>query len=70
MVVFTMAGVKKHLMLHQMFQATRRIAYRGQVFSAPMNLHDIVNQIERADTGEYRVALPHTGEVLASIVQV
>ena len=61
MVVFTMAGVKKHLMLNEMFQATRRIAYRGQVFSAPMNLHDIVNQIERADAVEYRVALPQYG---------
>ena len=49
MVIFTMSGVKKHLVHEEMFQSKKRVAYRGHVFSAPMNVHDIAEQIDRVD---------------------
>ena len=70
MVVFTMSGVREHLMHEEMYQATKRIAYRGQVFSAPMNVHDVASQLEAVDRAEARVPLPHVGSVLANIVQL
>ena len=42
----------------------------GHVFSAPMELLDIVRELDEVDQTRATVALPHTGKVLVAIVQI
>ena len=51
------------------FRGNHRIAYRACV-QRPMELLDIVRQLDEVDQTRATVALPHTGKVLATIVQI
>ena len=68
--LFTVAGIRKHIMHERIFNCDERVGFRGNVFSAPMDWKEILQQIDALDASEPRVALPHTGAVLASSVQV
>ena len=63
-------GTKQHLLNNDMYSANQRIAYKGQVFSAPMNWVDIQEQLEEMDRKGVFVALPVTRELLVARVQV
>ena len=64
------ASTKQHLLHQAMYSASQRVAYKGQIFSAPMNWVDIQEQLEEMDRDAVYVALPVTREVLAARVQV
>ena len=64
------ASVKQHLLHEAMYSANQRVAYKGQIFSAPMNWLDIQKQLEEMDRDAVYVSLPVTKEVLAARVQV
>ena len=61
---------RKHLMEAAMYSANRRVAFKGQVFSAPMDWSSMLEQLQRIETGEERVALPVLGEVLLARVRL
>ena len=70
MTIFTMSRIPQHLMYHRLFQGRERVGFRGHVFSAPMSWREVQQQMDRIDQREAKVALPHVGAVLASIVHV
>ena len=55
---------RKHLMDDAMYAAERRVAFKGQVFSAPMDWSNILAQLKEMEAGESKIALPVMGEVL------
>ena len=64
------ASVKQHLLHEAMYSANQRVAYKGQILSAPMNWLGIQKQLEEMDRDAVYVSLPVTKEVLAARVQV
>ena len=63
-------GRRRHLMHDAMYSSERRVAFKGQVFSAPMDWSSLQDQLEIMDKGEVRVSLPVLGEVLMSRVRL
>ena len=63
-------SARKHLMHDAMYSAETRVAFKGQIFSAPMNWTSLQKQLELMDKGEVVVSLPITGSILASRVRV
>jgi len=61
---------RRHLMHEKMFQSDSRVAFKGQVFSAPMDWKHVQEQLEDLDSQDAHIVLPITGEILASRVQV
>jgi len=57
-------------MHEKMFQSDSRIAFKGQVFSAPMDWNRMQEQLEDLDSQDVHIVLPVTGAILASRVQV
>ncbi len=67
----TRRGGRRHLMHDAMFQLQHgRVAFKGQVFSAPMDWASVQHQLEAADKQETLISLPVTGAVLAARVQI
>ena len=67
----TKRGGRRHLLDDPMFQAqSGRVAFKGQVFSAPMDWASMQQQLAAADKQEVLVSLPVTGAVLAARVQL
>ena len=60
----------KHKMHDPLYQIDGRIAYKGQLFSAPMDWNNMVDQLEKMGNHEVHVSLPVTGAVLASRVRL
>ena len=61
---------KRHMLLDPMYQASSRVAFKGQVFTAPMHWTHMLEQFKNIDKQEKLVSLPHTGAVLASMVKL
>ena len=61
---------RRHMLFDTMYQAASRIAFKGQVFSAPMDWTSMLQQLQQMDKNESLVALPHTGTSLASMVKI
>ena len=53
-----------------MYSSERRVAFKGQVFSAPMDWSELLDQFEKIDKNEARVELPVLGEALLSRVKL
>lgn len=53
-----------------MYSSERRVAFKGQVFSAPMDWAGLQKQLQLMDKNETPICLPITGEVLMSRVRL
>ena len=62
-------NIKKHTMHDVMFQNTSRVSYKGQVYSAPMNLKALLHQLE-STPGPKTPIVPVTGLALAARVKI
>ena len=60
----------RHLLGDTMYLAKARVAFRANLFSAPFDWHILGEQLREAEKNEEYIVLPHTGEVLASIVRI
>ena len=60
----------KHKMHDPLYRVDGRIAYKGQLFSAPMDWNSMMDQLKRMEKEEVHVSLPVTGAVLASRVRL
>ena len=63
-------GRRKHLLQERMYQHEGRIAWKGQLFSAPMDWAGILEQLEKSGSEEPLISLPVQGAVLAARVRV
>ena len=73
MTLFTMnrqKGGRRHLLHERMYQSSGRIAFKGQVFSAPMDWENMLEQLSEMEKQETHIALPKLGAVLASQVRI
>ena len=61
---------KKHNLLENVYGHHGRISFKGQIFSAPMNWNDTLEQLRSMERNESHVALPVQGEVLAARVRI
>ena len=61
---------RQHLMHDAMYSSERRVAFKGQVFSAPMDWSSTLEQLEKIEKGEERIILPVLGEVLIARVRL
>ena len=57
-------------MQHAMYRHESRVAFRGQVFSAPMDWNNMLQQLDAMEKETTHISLPLTGEVLAARVQL
>ena len=56
----------RHKLLDTLYEGSGRVMFKGQLFSAPMNWDDLVEQLERLEASETHISLPVVGAVLAS----
>ena len=63
-------GGRRHLLRERMYQASKRVAFKGQVFSAPMDWNNVLQQLDDMDQNETQIVLPKLGAVLASEVRI
>ena len=61
---------KKHLLHNPLYQVDGRIAYKGQLFSAPMDWTHMVDQLQKLEKGLVHPCLPITGKILESRVRL
>ena len=61
---------RHHLMHDAMYSAGRRVAFKGQVFSAPLDWYSLQDQLAQIEKAEARISLPHVGEALMSRVRL
>ena len=61
---------KRHKLDEAMYTSQERIAFKGQLFSAPMDWRSVLEQIKEMETAPRIVDLPVTGEILAKRVKV
>ena len=61
---------RQHLMHDAMYSSERRVAFKGQVFSAPMHWADLLDQLDKIEKDEVRIELPVLGEALLSRVRL
>ena len=61
---------KKHNLLENVYGHHGRVSFKGQIFSAPMNWNDTLEQLRSMERNESHVALPVQGEVLAARVRI
>ena len=61
---------RRHLLHDAMYSAESRVAFKGQIFTAPMDWLCIQKQLHEMDAGETAVALPLLGPILQARVQV
>ena len=62
-------GCLKHNLLDKMYSQEHRVAFKGQLFSAPMDWSAMLEQFQRMES-ETHISLPVTGAVLAARVQI
>ena len=53
-----------------MYKSPGRVAFKGQVFSAPMDWRSMLDQLDAAAQEESQICIPHTGEILALRVRI
>ena len=65
------AGAKKKHLLHETLYSNQgRVAFKGQLFSAPMDWASMVEQLEAMEKEETLISIPVTGAVLAQRVRL
>ena len=60
----------RHLLHDTMYQADARIAFKGQVFTAPFDWNGMREQLRRLEKEGTLFSLPHSGEILATMVKL
>ena len=60
----------RHKMTDALYKNDARSFFKGQIFSAPMDWADIMQQIQELEQNETRIALPITGQLLSSRVHL
>jgi hypothetical protein len=60
----------RHKMTDVLYKSDARVFFKGQIFSAPMDWTDIMQQIQELEQDETRIALPITGQLLSSRVHL
>ena len=63
-------GRRKHLLQDPLYQHEGRIAWKGQLFSAPMDWKSMLEQLKRMEKTDAHISLPITGAVLAARMRV
>ncbi len=53
-----------------MYRSLERVAFKGQLFSAPMEWTSMLEQLQRLEEGEIHISLPVVGAVLAAHVRI
>ena len=61
---------RKHNLLEKVYAHQGRVAFKGQMFSAPMDWRSTLEQLEHMEAAEAHVALPVMGAVLAARVRI
>ena len=61
---------KRHKLDEAMYMSQQRVAFKGQLFSAPMDWRCVLEQIKEMEESPRIVDLPVTGEILAKRVKV
>ena len=61
---------RQHTYHDAMYSLERRVAFKGQLYSAPMDWANIQAQLESMDNNEVQIALPVTGALLEARVRV
>ncbi len=61
---------RKHNLLEKVYAHQGRVAFKGQMFSAPMDWRSTLEQLEHMEAAEAHVALPAMGAVLAARVRI
>ena len=51
-------GGRRHLLRERMYQASSRVAFKGQVFSAPMDWKNVLQQLDDMDHNETQIVFP------------
>ena len=70
LVVFRVDGARGHLMEAPLGRADRKPMVRGHLLSFPLDWLSVMQQLQRASVDRQLVSLPHTGAILATLVQV
>ena len=60
----------RHKMTDVLYQQDARVFFKGQIFSAPMDWADIMEQMQKLEEKETRIVLPITGQVLSARVHL
>ena len=63
-------GGRKHLLQEPLYQQEGRIAWKGQLFSAPMDWRSMLEQLKKMAKQDTHISLPITGAVLAARMRV
>ena len=61
---------KKHNLLQHVYGHHGRVSFKGQIFSAPMNWNDTLEQLRNMEANESHVTLTVQGAVLAARVRI
>ena len=61
---------KRHLINDALYDQQVRVAFKGQLFSAPMDWQNIRKQLEDISKDETKIVLPVHGEILATRVRL
>ena len=61
---------RKHNMNLPMFSHEGRTAYKGQLFSAPLDWQSCLHQLQQMENSEEQIALPVMGAVLEARVSI
>ena len=59
---------KRHKLDEAMYMSQQRVAFKGQLFSAPMDWRSVLEQIKELEASPRIADLPITGEILAKRV--
>ena len=70
LVVFRIDGARGHFMEAPIGRADRKPMVRGHLLSFPLDWLSVMQQLDRASVDRRLVSLPHTGSILATLVQV
>ena len=60
----------KHNLLDNIYETRGRVVFKGQLFSAPMNWDDLLEQLKHLEAHEPHISLPVHGAVLAARVRI
>ena len=61
---------RQHLLQNASYASKRRTAFKGQLFSAPMDWSNVIEQLVQIDKKQTRIALPVSGSLLQARVAI
>ena len=60
----------QHNLQENIYESRGRVLFKGQLFSAPMNWEDLLEQLQELEAHEPHISLPVQGAVLAARVRI